>query len=128
MDVKLVGKTSYGKPIGFFPITLENTFDVYYSMFTSINSVGQTNYFSGFTPDWDAADDVTHDFGDPKEVCFAAALNYITKGSFISNNSLATILSIKGVKISSASGSLEVRDLNNDNSFKGMVEHRFKTK
>ena len=128
MDVKLVGKTSYGKPVGFFPITLENTYDVYYSMFTSINSVGQTDYFSGFTPDWEAADDVTHGFGDPKEVCFAAALTYITKGSFISTSSLATLLSIKGVKMSSISGSFEVRDLNNDNSFKGMVEHRFKTK
>jgi C-terminal processing protease CtpA/Prc len=128
MDVKLVGETSYGKPVGFFPITLENTYDVYYSMFTSVNSIGQTDYFSGFTPDWGAVDDVTHGFGDPKEVCFAAALNYITKGTFISASSLATLLSIKGVKMSSTSESFEVRDLNNDNSFKGMVEHRFKTK
>lgn len=128
MDVKLVGKTSYGKPVGFFPITLENTYDVYYSMFTSINSAGQTDYFSGFTPDWDATDDVTHDFGDPKEVCFAAALNYISKGSFTTTSSLATLLSIKGEKISSTSGSLEVRDMGEDHSFKGMVEHRFKTK
>jgi len=128
MDVKLVGKTSYGKPVGFFPITLENNYDVYYSMFTSVNSAGQTDYFSGFKPDWDAADDVTHDFGDPKEVCFAAALNYIGKGSFISSNSLATVLSIKGQKISSTSSSLEVRELDDDHSFKGMVEHRFKTK
>jgi hypothetical protein len=128
MDVKLVGKTSYGKPIGFFPVTLENTYDVYYSMFTSINSAGQTDYFSGFKPDWDAADDVTRDFGDPREVCFAAALNYISKGTFISNGSLATVLSIKGEKISSKSSSLEVRDLQDDHSFKGMVEHRFKIK
>ncbi len=128
MDVKLVGKTSYGKPVGFFPVTLENTYDVYYSMFTSINSAGQTDYFSGFTPDWDTADDVTHDFGDPKEACFAAAINYISRGSFISTSSLATLLSIKGEKISSTSSSLEVRDLNQDHSFKGMVEHRFKTK
>lgn len=128
MDVKLVGKTSYGKPVGFFPITLENTYDVYYSMFTSVNSSGQTDYFSGFTPDWDSADDVTHDFGDPKEACFAAALNYISRGSFISANGLATLLSIKGEKISSTSGLLEVRDLNEDHSFRGMVEHRFKIK
>lgn len=128
MDVKLVGKPSYGKPVGFFPVTLENTYEVYYSMFTSINSAGQTDYFSGFKPDWDAADDVTHDFGDPKEICFAAALNYISKGSFISTSSLATILSIKGQKISSTSDALEVRELSEDHSFKGMVEHRFKTK
>lgn len=128
MDVKLVGKPSYGKPVGFFPITLENNYDVYYSMFTSINSAGQTDYFSGFTPDWDSADDVTRDFGDPKEACFAAALNYITRGSFISANGLATLLSIKGEKINSTSGLLEVRELNDDHSFKGMVEHRFKTK
>ena len=128
IDVKLVGKPSYGKPVGFFPITLENTYDVYYSMFTSINSAGQTDYFSGFAPDWDAADDVTRDFGDPKELCFAAALNYLVKGSFVSSSSLATLLSIKGEKISSTSSSFEVRNLDEDHSFKGMVENRFKTK
>ena len=128
MDVKTVGKTSYGKPVGFFPITLENNYEVYYSMFTSINSAGQTDYFAGFNPDWNAADDVTHDFGDPQEVCFAAALNYITKGSFISSGSLATVLSIKGQKINSTSGAFEVRNLNEDHSFRGMVEHRFKIK
>ncbi|MES2874610.1 MAG: S41 family peptidase [Bacteroidota bacterium] len=128
IDVKLVGKPSYGKPVGFFPITLENTYNVYYSMFTSINSAGHTDYFAGFTPDWDAADDVTHNFGDPKEICFAAALNYIVKGSFVTSGSLATLLSIKGEKISSTSNSFEVRNLSEDNSFKGMVEDRFKTK
>lgn len=128
IDVKLVGKPSYGKPVGFFPITLENTYNVYYSMFTSINSAGQTDYFSGFSPDREAADDVTRDFGDPKEICFAAALNYIVKGNFISSSNLATLLSIKGEKISSTSSSFDVRDLSNDNSFKGMVENRFKVK
>ncbi|MES3017870.1 MAG: S41 family peptidase [Bacteroidota bacterium] len=128
MDVKLVGKTSYGKPVGFFPITLENNYDVYYSMFTSVNSAGQTDYFSGFTPDWDTADDVTHDFGDPREACFAAAINYISKGSFVTTGSLGTLLSVKGQKINSTSSALEVRELNEDHSFRGMVEHRFKTK
>ncbi|WP_411274447.1 S41 family peptidase [Daejeonella sp.] len=126
IDVKLVGKPSYGKPVGFFPITLENNYNIYYSMFTSINSAGQTDYFSGFTPDWDAADDVTRNFGDPKEICFAAALNYIGKGSFVTGSSVATLLSIKGEKISTTSSSFDVRELNDDNFFKGMVENRFK--
>jgi carboxyl-terminal processing protease len=37
INVKLVGSTSYGKPVGFFPITIDR-YDVYYSMFESRNS------------------------------------------------------------------------------------------
>jgi carboxyl-terminal processing protease len=127
VDVKLVGKTTYGKPVGFFPVTIENRYDVYFSMFTSINSAGQTDYFSGFTPDWAATDDITHDFGDPMEVCFAAAINYISRGTFISNSGLAT-LSVKGESVKANSPALEVREMTKDNSFKGMIEHRFKLK
>jgi carboxyl-terminal processing protease len=127
MDVKLVGKTSYGKPVGFFPITIENKYDVYYSMFTSINSAGQTDYFAGFTPDWDATDDVTRDFGDPQEISFAAALAYITKGSFTSVSSLATV-SVKGESVSANSSSLQVREITKDHSFRGMIGDKIKLK
>lgn len=125
MEVKLVGDTSYGKPVGFFPITIENRYDVYYSMFTSINSAGQTDYFAGFVPDHPAKDDVTQGFGDPRELSFAAALAYLTKGSFTATASVAK-LSVKGASVSTSS--VQVRDITGDNSFKGMVETRFKLK
>ncbi|HXI00062.1 MAG TPA: S41 family peptidase [Sphingobacteriaceae bacterium] len=124
MNVKLVGQTSYGKPIGFFPITVENRYDVYYSMFTSINSNGQTDYFAGFTPDALTKDDVTQGFGDPKELSFAAALAYLTKGSFTATTASVAKVSVKGASVSSSS--VQVRDIAEDNSFKGMVETRFK--
>lgn len=127
MDVKLVGKTSYGKPVGFFPITIENRYDIYYSMFTSINSAGQTDYFAGFNPDWDATDDITRDFGDPQEICFSAALAYITRGSFAVISRVASV-NVKGKSVMATSSSLEVRDMSDNKSFKGMIESRFKFK
>jgi carboxyl-terminal processing protease len=122
INVKLVGTTSYGKPIGFFPITLENRYDVYYSMFTSINSKGEGEFFAGFKPDFNASDDVTRDFGDPNEVSFAAALSYLTKGSF---TAISNKISVKGESVNPST--VEIRSINGD-GFNGMIETRFKLK
>ncbi|HEY1024568.1 MAG TPA: S41 family peptidase [Sphingobacteriaceae bacterium] len=128
MNVKVIGKQSYGKPIGFFPITVENRYDVYYSMFTSINSVGETDYFAGFTPDYDVADDVTRDFGDPAELSFAAALRFIDKGSFIAATNTLSSVFIKGGKQRVSSAAVAVREITPENDFKGMIETRHKIK
>lgn len=125
MNVKVIGKRSYGKPIGFFPITIQNKYDVYYSMFTSINSAGQTDYYAGFQPDVDVADDVTKDFGDPTELQLAAALRAIpgTSTSLAALKSISSI-NINGQKVSSTA--LEVREMTPEDDFKGMIETRFK--
>lgn len=127
MNVKVIGKRSYGKPIGFFPITIQNKYDVYYSMFTSINSAGQTDYYAGFQPDVDVADDVTKDFGDPTELQLAAALRAIpgTSTSLAATKSISSI-NINGQKVSSTA--LEVREMTPENDFKGMIETRFRLK
>ena len=127
MNVKVIGKRSYGKPIGFFPITIQNKYDVYYSMFTSINSAGQTDYYAGFQPDVDVADDVTKDFGDPTELQLAAALRAIpgTSTTLAALKSISSI-NINGQKVSSTA--LEVREMTPEDDFKGMIETRFKLK
>ena len=81
MDVKLVGDTTYGKPVGFFPIDIFN-YSIYPISFKTVNSVGTADYYTGFTPDKLAADGVNHNWGDVQEPSLAAALNYITTGSF----------------------------------------------
>ncbi len=127
MNVKVVGKQSYGKPIGFFPITIQNKYDVYYSMFTSINSAGQTDYYAGFVPDAESADDVTRDFGDPAELSLAAAIRQIPgAGTTIAASRSVSALKIKGQTVSSSS--VTVREMTPENDFVGMIENRFKRK
>ncbi len=81
MDVKLIGDTTYGKPVGFFPIQVFN-YAVYPVSFRTINSVGHADYYSGFAPDKLSADGVNKDWGDITEPSLAAALNYIASGTF----------------------------------------------
>ena len=77
LPVKLVGQQTYGKPVGFFGIKIDK-YTVYLSSFTMQNANGEGDYYHGFTPDYPANDDVSHDFGDPAETCLASALSYIS--------------------------------------------------
>lgn len=121
MDVKLIGRKTYGKPVGFFAIGIDKL-DMYIPQFETKNSLNQGGYFAGMAVDKDIFDDVTKDFGDPAELLLANALSYADKGSF---------LAVKpgGDRISS-SGTFnrqEVERVNNqldENEFKGMVETR----
>ncbi len=81
MDVKLIGDTTYGKPVGFFPIQI-GKYAIYPVSFRTINSAGNADYYSGFVPDKLASDGVTKDWGDVMEPSLAAALNYISTGTF----------------------------------------------
>lgn len=81
MDVKLIGDTTYGKPVGFFPIEISN-YAIYPISFRTINSAGNADYYTGFAPDKLMSDGVNKDWGDPSEPCLAEALKYISTGSF----------------------------------------------
>ncbi|QHS60936.1 PDZ domain-containing protein [Chitinophaga agri] len=76
MPVKLVGSITYGKPVGFFGLRIDK-YTVYMSNFYMKNSAGFGDYFHGLEVDIPSFDDVTHDFGDPGEMCVMSALNYI---------------------------------------------------
>lgn len=81
MDVKLIGDTTYGKPVGYFPIDVLN-FAIYPISFRTINSAGNADYYDGFAPDKLTNDGVNKDWGDITEPSLAAALNYINAGNF----------------------------------------------
>lgn len=117
VDVKIVGSTSYGKPVGFFPIRIDK-YDVYMSMFSTTNSLGQGDYFAGFTPNSVKADDVTRDFGNPAEISLSAALSYINTGLFTSSSTTQT-MSINGK--STSPSVLTIKEIYNPYSFKGMI-------
>ncbi len=81
MDVKLIGDTTYGKPVGFFPIDI-SSYAIYPVSFRTVNSAGNADYYNGFAPDKTAADGVSKNWGDVTDPSLAAALSYISTGTF----------------------------------------------
>jgi C-terminal processing protease CtpA/Prc len=81
MDVKLIGDTTYGKPVGFFPIPLYD-FALYPISFKTVNSTGNADYYKGFAPDALVSDGVNRSWGDVSEPSLAAALQYINGNGF----------------------------------------------
>lgn len=87
VEVIQIGSTTCGKPYGFYPA--DNCGTTYFSIqFTGANAKGFGEFSDGFSPEnttgivgttlpgCSVADDYTHDFGDPDEARFAAALAY----------------------------------------------------
>lgn len=105
VNVKLVGETTYGKPVGFFPIRIENRYDVFYAMFETKNANGEGGYFKGMVPDFDAAtsteatffDNPLYEFGDVKEGYLAKAVAAIpgTAGSSALASAKSARMSVK---------------------------------
>ncbi|WP_316827746.1 S41 family peptidase [Pedobacter miscanthi] len=119
IDVKLVGKKTYGKPVGFFSIRIDKS-DLYIPQFETRNQLNQGGYFDGMTVDKDVADDVTRDFGDPAEKMLAEALYYTANGNFtslIKNNTISSTSPLSKNQFDDVSAKM-------DHEFKGMVETR----
>jgi carboxyl-terminal processing protease len=84
VDVTIVGDTTYGKPAGMniwgypFPTTSNPEPDYTYVFapitFEFVNASDEGRFYEGIEPDVMAADDITHDFGDPEETSLAAAI------------------------------------------------------
>ena len=81
MEVKLIGDTTYGKPVGFFPVDIFN-YSIYPISFKTVNSAGNADYYSGFAPDKLSPDGVAKSWGDVTEPSLTSALTYISTGSF----------------------------------------------
>ncbi|TBO41182.1 S41 family peptidase [Pedobacter kyonggii] len=123
MDVKLIGTTTYGKPVGFFPIRIDKV-DMYIPEFETKNKLGVGGYYSGLTVDKESAEDLTKAWGDETETLLAYALLYAKNGSFVTTAtktaSLRTTTTVMPSKLSVA----ELRALDeklDPKGFKGMV-------
>jgi hypothetical protein len=87
MNVKLIGTTTYGKPVGFFNINI-NKYQMYVAQFETKNQKDQGGYYAGMTPATAEypgvvdGDDVSKDFGDPTERLLAHALKFVTTGTY----------------------------------------------
>jgi hypothetical protein len=72
-NVRLVGTRTYGKPVGFFAINIDQ-YSVYLSSFLIRNSQGWSDYFTGIPADIEVTGKGTPLLGDPEEACLKAAL------------------------------------------------------
>jgi len=123
--VQLIGRTSYGKPVGFFGIPV-GKYDLYISEFESQNSQGKADFYQGMVPGGNFAgvtanDDVTKDFGDPAEGLLARAINFIEKGNY-------TVASLSTLSVTPTADQTKLRDANmlldTKQEFKGAVHTR----
>ncbi len=135
MTVKLVGEQTYGKPVGFFPIRLENKYDVLMALFETKNALDEGGYFSGMVPDIresnsDATffDDPRYDFGDSAEPYTAKAIGILNpSNAAVSVKGKGSVMSINGKEVSFTTTN-DMRPLKENDEFKGMIETRHRVK
>ena len=81
MEVKLIGGTTYGKPVGYFPIPVGDWYILPVS-FRTTNKNGEGNYFNGIPVNATVADGLDKDWGDITETSLASAIRNITIGAY----------------------------------------------
>lgn len=128
MNVKLVGDTTYGKPVGFFPVTLENRYDVYMPLFETKNSNGEGGYYTGMVPTvLSEFDDPKYPFGDERENYLSLALNVLAPGSVSLAKSDVMSLGGRSIKVASFNAA-QLKPVNPHSEFNGMIEKRHSMK
>ena len=79
MDVKVVGDTTYGKPVGQYGFDFCDKV-LYPVAFLVTNARGEADYFDGIPADCAAPDDVDHALASPQEASLAEALYVVRNG------------------------------------------------
>lgn len=118
LPVKIVGSKTYGKSIGFFPLTIGG-YDVYFSMFESRNASDESNYYNGMSVHKSSNDDAYYPFGSLNEQSFKAAYDYILTDNFSNSSSTPSSKSNRSGQLN------KLKDLSL-NRFKEMIENRIK--
>jgi carboxyl-terminal processing protease len=119
--IQIIGRTTYGKPVGFFGIPIGD-YDLYITQFETRNSAGTANYYQGMVPGVnfpgkDRGDDITKDFGDPTEGLLAQALKYI-------NDNAYSTTSYKANGLENSTDEAKLREINfgfDSKQFKGTI-------
>jgi C-terminal processing protease CtpA/Prc len=85
MDVLIVGENTYGKPVGSRPFRYGG-YAISPIILKIVNDNGEGEYYEGFAPDALVADDLSYNFGDPREARLKEALHFIETGAFSDEN------------------------------------------
>ncbi len=126
MDVKLIGDTTYGKPVGFFtfPIDLWDTVshvqnrhlaDLYPISFHTVNASGSGNYYRGIPPDIIEYDYIDLNWGDTTDVRLKEALKYVENGAFRLSNARMAV---------PVNGGQGIERITTRPGFNGMIDFR----
>ena len=81
MDVQMVGNTTYGKPVGFYPVPVGDWY-IFPVSFKTTNRNGEGNYFNGLNVNSRIADGLDKEWGDLSESCLANVIRNIASGSY----------------------------------------------
>lgn len=81
LNVVTIGDSTYGKPVGMGGWTYGKKYVFYPVTFKLVNKNDEGDYFKGLPPSAFADDDITHDFGDRKELCLKEAIHFLETGS-----------------------------------------------
>lgn len=120
MDVKLVGpKSTYGKPVGYFPIPVGDWY-IFPVSFRTTNKNGEGNYFNGIAVHGQAADGLDKDWGDVTEASLAGVLSYVATGAFRLQGEYAQSTEQNRYSAQTAAGNLILDQPN----FKGTIDPR----
>jgi len=124
----LIGKTTYGKPCGFWttPIgytdkqtTTKEGYDLYAVSFELVNANNEGGYYTGMTPGTVtypgvlAKDSYYLPWGDLNDLCLAQAISHISGGAFKVSSMLSKVKSVNVTPLSTI-----------DRQFKGMIDFR----
>jgi C-terminal processing protease CtpA/Prc len=91
MKVKLIGDTTYGKPVGFFTFHIydhdasgnkKDLADLYAINFETRNANNEGGYFNGLIPDAIATDFVDLAWGDPQDDHLQKIFKYLSTGAY----------------------------------------------
>jgi len=113
MDVQLIGKTTYGKPVGFLSNLIIKGQYFYTPEFEIKNSANEGGYYLGMTPQGATPnggiyaglsddDDLTKAFGDRTEGLLNDALTYIQTNAYPQSSTKQTIQSLSTGRILSS--------------------------
>jgi len=95
MDVTVVGGKTHGKPVGMYAFGFCEKYLVPIT-FEMQNSDSYGGYYSGFTPDCSAGDDIEHQLGDKNEDMLQTAVGYLeTNNCSVSAKKLKTFEHVK---------------------------------
>ncbi|MFS2189750.1 S41 family peptidase [Mucilaginibacter sp. Mucisp84] len=117
-NIKLVGENTFGKPVGFFPVTID-VYSLYLSSFLIRNAQGWSDYFQGIPADVSIAEQDDPVLGDPAEACLSNVLKLINGSLGLNTANKKTVQANISHKRASSSISL-VRN--------SMIENRLKLK
>jgi C-terminal processing protease CtpA/Prc len=81
LDVKTIGDTTNGKPVGMIGIPYETEYMFWPISFTLLNSANQGEFYNGIVPMKIVGDDYTRDWNDRNEAMFKEAIYYLENGT-----------------------------------------------